>query len=109
MEAFISERNDLWKVKELQQHLDQDWGIERTEAQIKRLLKKHMGMSYRRVGAVTPAMNLERNKLLRQQAAAEYIVNLHDPDHEIIAIDETILRTTNNTQYCWQKKGRSTM
>jgi hypothetical protein len=81
--------------------------IKISEAQVKRLLKLKLGYSYRRIGAVTATMNSDRCKEERKRAAAEFIINLSQPHRVIINIDETIVRTTYDAKYCWQRKGIS--
>jgi hypothetical protein len=50
-------------------------------------------------------MNTDRCNDERRRAAAEYIINLSQPQHVIINIDESIVRTTYEPIYCWQRKG----
>jgi hypothetical protein len=83
--------------------------IELSACQVRRILKLKLGYRYKRISAVTTNMNSDKCKEDRRRAAAEYIINLSQPHHVIINIDESILRTTYDPKYCWQRKGTHTM
>jgi hypothetical protein len=95
------------KVSAIQKMMQDRHSIEISEQQVKRLLKLKLGYSYRRISAVTATMNSTRCKEERKRAASEFIITLSQPHRVIINIDETIVRTTYDAKYCWQRKGIS--
>jgi hypothetical protein len=95
------------KVSAIQTMMQDRHSIELSEQQVTRLLKLKLGYSYRRISAVTAAMNSDRCKEERKVAASEFIITLSQPDRVIINIDESIVRTTYDAKYCWQRKGIS--
>ncbi len=93
------------KVSAIQTMMQDRHSIELSEQQVTRLLKLKLGYSYHRISAVTAAMNSDRCKEERKVAASEFIITLSQPDRVIINIDESIVRTTYDAKYCWQRKG----
>jgi hypothetical protein len=62
-------------------------------------------MSYRRLGIVSRHYDNDNNLLKRQVAAAEYIRQLK-AGREIINIDESILRSTDQRKRGWIRQGK---
>jgi transposase len=95
------------KTSAIQRMLQERHNIDLSAQQVTRLLKLKLGYSYRRISAVTAAMNSDRCKEERKRAASEFIITLSQPHRVIINIDESIVRTTFDAKYCWQRKGIS--
>ena len=62
-------------------------------------------MSYRRIGIVGKHYDDHKNLLKRQLAAAEYI-RLLKSQREVINVDESIIRSTDQRTRGWVKQGK---
>ena len=67
---------------------------------VRKILKKDMGLSYRRAKPIAIQCNSERCLVLRQQFARNLIDLLHDK-WNIINVDESWLNETNFTRMIW--------
>jgi hypothetical protein len=65
-----------------------------------RYLRVELGLSYRRLGLITPSHNSEQNLCQRQAAASHYIELLHQGKC-IINVDESVLRMTDHRKRGW--------
>ena len=62
-------------------------------------------MSYRRVGVVGKHYDDHKNLLKHQIAAAEYI-RLLNSEREVINVEESIIRSTDQRARGWMKQGK---
>ncbi len=68
-------------------------------------MKEELHLKYKRILPVPASHNNKRNLLLRQFAAANYIEALRD-GWEIINVDESVLRATDERKRGWVGVGR---
>ena len=70
-------------------------------------MKQELGMSYKRISAVSWKANSPRNLILRQQFALSLLSSLRSKYTTIINVDETWLGMTDFRRMKWQEKGQS--
>ena len=80
-------------------------GVQLSATLLTRYLKRELGMSYRRIGIVGKHYDDHKNLLKRQLAAAEYI-RLLKSQREVINVDESIIRSTDQRTRGWVKQGK---
>jgi hypothetical protein len=80
-------------------------GVQLSATYLRKYLKRELGMSYRKVGVVGKHYDDHKNLLKRQLAAAEYI-KLLKSGREVINVDESIIRSTDQRARGWVRQGK---
>ena len=88
-------------IKDVQQRLDEKFGIQVKTYRLAHIMKHQMGMKYKRVKEISYQANSIRNLVLRQQFALTFLkLNLYGKI--IINIDETWLGMTDFRKMKWK-------
>jgi hypothetical protein len=70
-------------------------------------MRERLGLSYVRLGIVSPLYNTHQLRLLRQLAAEQYVQVMQE-GRVIINVDESVLRATDHRTRGWSPYGRRT-
>ena len=86
-------------------HLQEQYGVAFKEHEVQKVMDKDLNMGYRAINEIAPHANSEKNLVLRQRFAVEFL-RLAATGAVFICIDETWLNQTDFRRRSWQVRGQ---
>ena len=104
IKGMISTDTFIDSAAQVQAELKSKAGLEYNQRQVQVMLRRDLGMSYKKVKGVAPHANSEKNRVLRQRFALE-LVTLLEKVKRILNVDETWLGMTDFRRMKWRARG----
>ena len=90
----------IWHSNQLKAKLKKDKDLDIEVQQIQRILRRDLGLRYRKARSVPVQANSERCLVMRQQYALK-MFELHSQDQLILSLDETWLNSVEHSKRMW--------
>ena len=99
------DQKQIKNVKDLKKKLLEEFEIEIKPWDLKKILREEMNMRYKRIVGTSWQGNSNKNLILRQQFALEFL-NIDLTKKTVINVDETWIGSTDFNRMKWSKLGR---
>ena len=94
----------LLKVEDVNQKVEQNWGINVTSDYTRKVLHHDLNLRYRRIKKIPYLGNTSRSLILRQ-LYAKFMLEKLATDVRVINIDQSWINEANFLRRCWKRRG----